>query len=87
MGHTGYAYDMRNSEGVSLLEFAVAFQLVVDNSCFKKSEEHLVTFMSVVAKTRIDYFLCNRGDRHRCSDWKVIPCEAVTTLNARTSRV
>jgi len=43
--------------GISVLDFAVAFDLLVVNSLFKKKEDHLVTFKSSSCKTQIDYFL------------------------------
>ena len=59
--HGGLGYGMRNSAGVSILDFTVAYQLAYDlsivNSYFRKREEHLVTFKSGSAKTQIDYFL------------------------------
>ena len=42
--HGGQALGKRNNEGERLLEFAVAYELVVGNSWFKKKFEHLVTY-------------------------------------------
>ena len=42
---------------MALLDFAVAFNLTIINSLFKKKEEHLVTFRSGSCKTQIAYFL------------------------------
>ncbi|KAF3651997.1 Ataxin-3 -like protein [Capsicum annuum] len=39
--HEGFGFGDRNDEGVALLDFARAFELVVVNSCFPKKEEHL----------------------------------------------
>ncbi|KAG5616181.1 hypothetical protein H5410_016005, partial [Solanum commersonii] len=65
--------------GTSLLDFAKAFELVIANSCFPKKENHMVTFRSSVAKTRIDYFLLRKGDRGLFKDCKVISSENLTT--------
>ena len=50
--HRGFGFGDRNDGGVSLLDFAKAFGLVVANSSFPKKEEHLVTFRSSVAATQ-----------------------------------
>ena len=44
--HGGLGYGVRNSAGVSILDFAVAYDLSIVNSYFWKREEHLVTFKS-----------------------------------------
>ena len=69
----------RETEGVSMLDFAVANELLVVNSYFKKKEDHLVTFKSGFFKTQVDYFLI-RADSRRCyKDCKVIPSEYLGT--------
>ncbi|XP_016480780.1 uncharacterized protein LOC107801888 [Nicotiana tabacum] len=75
----GFDFGERNDGGTSLLDFASAFELVIVNSIFLKREEHLVTFLSMVAKTQIDYLLFRRYDRGLCEDCKVIPSENLTT--------
>ncbi|XP_060185832.1 uncharacterized protein LOC132615286 [Lycium barbarum] len=49
--HGGFSFGDRNGRGISLLDFAKAFGLVVANSTFPKTEEYLVTFLSSVAVT------------------------------------
>ncbi|XP_071695242.1 uncharacterized protein [Rutidosis leptorrhynchoides] len=44
--HGGFGYRVRNEEGRSILEFAVAHDLVVANSFFRKTEAQLATFHS-----------------------------------------
>jgi len=44
MAQGGCGYGERNSGGVSILDFAIAYNLIIVNSLFKKKEEHLVTF-------------------------------------------
>lgn len=44
---------------------------MVANSSFLEKEEHLVTFLSMVAKTRMNYFL-RKGDKGLCKDCKVV---------------
>ena len=55
--HGGFKFGDRNSEGVELLDFAIAFDLTIGNSLFKKRDDHLVTFRSGSCKTQIDYCL------------------------------
>ncbi|KAG5599850.1 hypothetical protein H5410_031220 [Solanum commersonii] len=77
--HEGFGFGERNGGGISLLEFAKAFELVIANSCFSKKENHMVTFRSSVSKTQIDYLLLRKGDRCVYKDGKVIPSENLTT--------
>ena len=39
------------------MNFAVAYELTIVNSYFKKKEEHLVTFKSGNTRIQLDYFL------------------------------
>ncbi|XP_070054765.1 uncharacterized protein [Nicotiana tomentosiformis] len=71
--HGGFGFGERNGVGTSLLDFAMAFGLVIANSSFRKRDGHLVTFQNAVAKTQIDYFLLRKCDRGLCKDCKVIP--------------
>ena len=75
--HGGFGFGERNNGGVSILEFAVAYDLLVVNFLFKKKEDHLVTFKSGSFKTPIDFFLTRADSRRSCRDCKVIPSECV----------
>ncbi|XP_009792076.2 uncharacterized protein [Nicotiana sylvestris] len=77
--HGSFGFGIRNRGGTSLLDCAKAFDLVIVNLCFPKSEEHLVTFRSSLAKTQIDYLLLRKSDRSLCMNCKVIPSENLTT--------
>ena len=44
--HGGFGYGSRNQEGEEVLDFAVAFDLMIANTFFRKKESHLVTFSS-----------------------------------------
>ncbi|GKD40210.1 retrovirus-related pol polyprotein LINE-1 [Tanacetum coccineum] len=57
----GFGYGVRNEEGRAILDFAIAHDLVVVNSYFKKRDHHLVTFQSGGRCTQIDLFLVRRG--------------------------
>jgi len=58
-------------------DFAVAYDLLVVNSLFKKKEDHLVTFRSGSMRTQIDYFLTRADSRRLCKDCKVIPSKFI----------
>ncbi|XP_060200282.1 uncharacterized protein LOC132628518 [Lycium barbarum] len=77
--HGGFSFGDRNEGGVSLLDFANAFELVIANSSFRKREGHLVTHRSAVAKTQIDYLLLRKGDKGVCKDCKVILSQNLTS--------
>jgi len=49
--HGGFGFGERNNGGVSVLDFVVAYDLLVVNSFFKKMEDHLVTFRSSSVRT------------------------------------
>lgn len=70
--HGGQAIGQRNTEGERVLEFAVANELVVGNSWFKKKPRHLVTYQSGGAATQIDFILYRRSFRKYVSNVKVI---------------
>ena len=44
--HEGFGFGERNQEGDSMIEFAVAHELVVGNSFFTKKDDHLITYQS-----------------------------------------
>jgi len=66
--HGGLGYSVRNSAAVSILDFAVTYDLSIVNSYFRKREEHLVTYRSGSARTQIDYFLMRVNSRRWCTD-------------------
>jgi len=49
--HGDFSFGKRNNGGVSAIDFAVAYKLLVVNSYFKKKEDYLVTFKSGSIKT------------------------------------
>lgn len=52
--HRGHGFSERNELGDSVLEFAVACNLVIKNTYFKKREDHLITY------NHIDFFLLRK---------------------------
>ena len=70
--HGGFAYGVRNESGEIFLEFALAKELVIKNSIFRKKDEHLITYKSGGHATQIDYCLIWKDDRSSCLDCKVV---------------
>ena len=62
-----------------MLDFAVAYDLSIVNSYFRKREEHLVTFKSGSVRMQIDCFLVRANSRRWCGDYKVLPSECLVT--------
>ena len=58
-------------------EYALAFDLLLGNTCFKKRDSHLITYKSGNAATQIDFILFPRAMRKLVTDVKVIPGEEV----------
>jgi len=75
----GYGLGEINVEGKSILDFSSAFDLTIVNTCFRKREEHLITYKSGVSCSQIDFFLIRKSDMKICWDCKVIPGESLTT--------
>jgi hypothetical protein len=75
--HEGFEYGSRNQEGEGILNFALAYDLFVTNTLFRKRVSHLVTFSSGQHCSQIDFILARREDRHACLDYKVILGECV----------
>ena len=70
--HGGFGYVSRNWEGEEVLDFAIAFDLMVANTFFRKRQSHLVTFSSGQYSSQIDFFLTRRRDKRTYVDYKVI---------------
>ena len=75
--HGGYGLGELNAEGNSILDFSSAFDLTIANTCFRKREEHLLTYKSGASCSQIDFFLVRKTDRKICLDCKVIPGEGL----------
>nr|KYP34423.1 Retrovirus-related Pol polyprotein LINE-1 [Cajanus cajan] len=77
--HGGHGLGVANREGKTILDFSLAFDLTIVNTCFKNGEEHLITYKSGMVCSQIDFFLVRKSDRKFCMDCKVIPGESLTT--------
>ena len=70
--HGGYGFGSRNKEGVSILEFATANNLLVGNTWFIKKESQLITYCSGDKRTQVDYVLYRKSFRRAVTNVKVI---------------
>ncbi|KAM2569161.1 hypothetical protein TB2_009302 [Malus domestica] len=61
--HGGHGFGERNEDGEAILDFAMAYDLLLANTFFNKREEHVITYKSGSSKTQIDFFLMRKGDR------------------------
>ena len=77
--HGGYGYGKPDpdSEGERILEYALAHDLFLGNTCFKKRDSHLITYTSGNTATQIDFMLFRKSLRKLVMDVKVIPREEV----------
>jgi hypothetical protein len=78
--HGGVGYGSRNQEGEDILNFALAYDLLIANTLFRKRESHLVTFRSGQHSSQIDFILTRREDGRACFDCKVL-LGSVLSLN------
>ncbi|PAN41245.2 hypothetical protein PAHAL_8G022300 [Panicum hallii] len=75
--YTGVSDMVVGTRGEDVLNFALAYDLLLVNTLFRKRESHLVTFHSGQYSSQIDFILARREDRRACLDCKVIPGECV----------
>ncbi|KAK6730159.1 hypothetical protein RB195_006927 [Necator americanus] len=75
--HGGYGYGARNDDGLRILEYAVASDLVIANTLYRKRKSHLITYTSGGRETQIDFWVLRRRDRQLLQDSKVIPTDHV----------
>ena len=68
--HGDFRYGDGNQEGRDILDFAIAYNLLVANT-FSKRQSHLVTFSSAQHSSQIDFVLTRRMDRWACLNCKV----------------
>jgi hypothetical protein len=77
--HGGFGYDEHNQEGEVILNFAIAYDLMVANTFFRKKKLYLSTFSSGQHSSQIIFVLTRREERPSCMNYKVIPGECVVT--------
>ena len=76
--HGGQGFGERNELGDTILDFVLAFELVIANTCFKKREEHLITYKNGTSRSWIEFFLVIKHDRLDFKDCRVISGESLT---------
>ena len=76
-GGMGYGRPEPDVEVERILEYALAFDLLLANTCFKKRDSHSITYKSGNIATQIDFILFRRTIRKLVTDVKVIPGEEV----------
>ena len=57
----------------------MAYDFKIANTCFKKMEEHLITYKSGVVLSQIDSFLVQNANKRSYKDCNVILGESFTT--------
>ncbi|XP_046988751.1 uncharacterized protein LOC124594424 [Schistocerca americana] len=82
--HGGWGYGERNEEGKKIVEFEVAFDLVITNTYFQRKREKLITYRSGENKSQIDYILCIRKNSGEVRNTKVIYGEGIATQHKLT---
>jgi hypothetical protein len=75
--HGGFEYGSMNQEEDDILNFVLAYDLIIVNFLFRKRVSHLLTFSSGQHCSQIDLILVRREGMHACLDCKVIPGECV----------
>ncbi|KAK6757114.1 hypothetical protein RB195_015125 [Necator americanus] len=58
--HGGYGYGARNDDGLRILEYAVASDLIIANTQYRKRKSHLITYTSGGCETHINLWMLRR---------------------------
>ena len=72
-----YGDETKNKEGSIVVDFRKKMNLAIVNTCFKKKDEHRVTYKSGGKSTHVDYVMCRRRNLKEMYDYKVIVNECV----------
>ncbi|KAK6756300.1 hypothetical protein RB195_014607 [Necator americanus] len=75
--HGGYGYGARNDDGLRILEYVVASDMIIANTQYRKRKSHLITYTSGGRETQIDFRMLRRRDRRLLQNSKVIPTDHV----------
>ena len=76
-GGMGYGRLEPDVEGERILEYTLAFDLLLGNTCFKRHDSHLIMYMSGNIAMQIDFILFCWTMRKLVTDVKVISGEEV----------
>jgi hypothetical protein len=58
--HWGFGYGEQNQEGEDILNFAIAYDLMVANTFFRKKKSHLIIFSSGQHSSQINFVMTRR---------------------------
>ncbi|KAK6736307.1 hypothetical protein RB195_019157 [Necator americanus] len=58
--HGGYGFGARNDDGLRILEYGVASDLIIANTQYRKRKSHLITYISSRCETQIDFWMLRR---------------------------
>ena len=72
MVHRIYGFGDRNEASMNIIDFIVTCDFIIENSYFKKRDEHFIIFKSGSNDSQIDFFLTRKMDKIACKDYKVI---------------
>lgn len=75
--HGGQGFGDQNDDGRRTLDCAMAHDLAIANTYFKKRQTHLITYVSGGTSTQIDYWMLRRRDLKLVQDAKVIPSDNI----------
>lgn len=76
--YTRYGLGEVNVECKSIMEFSSVFDLTTDNTWFRKTDDHLMTYKSGVTYSKINFFLIHKFDWKICLDCNVISGKSLT---------
>ena len=76
-GGYGYSKPDPDSEGERILEYALAYDLFLGNTCFKKRDSQVITYRSGDTTTQKDFVLVRKSLHKIVMDVKMIPAEKV----------
>ncbi|XP_063865377.1 craniofacial development protein 2-like [Scylla paramamosain] len=75
--HGGWGVGERNEESENVVDFAVAFDMAILNTFYKKQENQMWTYCSAGRKSQIDLLMCRRNNLKEIKNFKVINGESV----------
>ncbi|KAK6751142.1 hypothetical protein RB195_002860 [Necator americanus] len=73
----GCGHGAQNDDGLRILEYAVASDLIIANTQYRKRKSHLITYTSGGRETLIDFWMLRRRDRRLLQDSKVNPTDHI----------
>ena len=77
--HGGWGVAERNEEGEKIVDSAMAFDLAIVNTFFKKHDSQLVTYRSGGRESQIDLLMCRRQHLKEVTNCKVFQGETVAS--------